>query len=237
MRRDRRVDRRERREDRRERRRALLRRILVSTFGPDRGPAGTKVVIRGRNFGPDVKVAVGGVAVDAKIKDNRIVFKVPKGAGDGAITLTGPGGRTVNVGFFDYKGKWDRKAHAKRRQERRKRARDRWLERRKRMAKTAKERREAFEAAREERARTRDERRRKRAEELRARWQRRFLAAPEVQAELALHAERKARLLRMRRLADIDAREKLVLRIEVLLDREDERHEARMELLKKTLKI
>jgi hypothetical protein len=72
---------------------------------------------------------------------------------------------------------------------------------------------------------------------MRKRWQRQFLASPEVQAEMALHAQRAARLERMRRLAEVDDREKLVVRIEILLEREDERHDRRMGFLKATLKI
>jgi hypothetical protein len=75
------------------------------------------------------------------------------------------------------------------------------------------------------------ERRREQVDALRARWAQSFLAGEEVQAELALHAERVARLERMRRLAEADDRGPLVIRVRVAIDREAERHESRMTTL------
>ncbi len=118
------------------------------------------------------------------------------------------------------------------------RARARWRTRKQNLAKAAEQRRAALKALREQRRRTRAERRRARAKALRAEWRdREFLENPQVQAEFSLHGQRKARLIRMRHLADIDAREKLVLRIEILIEKEDERHQRRMDILNRTLKI
>jgi hypothetical protein len=67
---------------------------------------------------------------------------------------------------------------------------------------------------------------------LRGRWHRAFLATPQVQAELSLHAARNARLNRMLRVASYRQDRNLIVRIRFAMSREDSRHERRMQILK-----
>ena len=55
-----------------------------------------------------------------------------------------------------------------------------------------------------------------------------MLAREEARIELAVHAERAARLARMRRLAEAGGNGGLAIRIHFLFGIEDARHEARM---------
>lgn len=218
---------------RRDRRRRFHRdRPLVTGFFPRKGKPGTRVTIRGRNFDKDATVTLGRRPVKARVDDRRIVFKVPPG-GNGDLIRVTSGRRTIPVGRFETVEGYDYAAeHRRRERERRERAEAAWKSRQAKLAKDRKARYRAWEARRAELQRTRAERRRERLAKIRERWQRAFLRDPETRAELSLHAERLARLERMRRLAERDDRGKLVIRIEILIDRENDRHERRMDALK-----
>lgn len=212
--------------------------MAVSSYYPKGGPAGTKVVIRGHHFPEGAKVMVGKKAADGvSVKPRRITFTVPKGAKDGFIRVMAKGQRLV-VGPYDYKRKRRSKADwNKLRTERRARAMKRWKERKVKMRlPPKKEARRKWLAQREEELRkSRAERRKQRLARIRAKWKVKFLSNPEVRAEMTLHAARLARLQRMRRLAAADNREKLVVRIEVLVERENNRHSRRMQVLKASI--
>src|SRR6185437_14265352 len=71
---------------------------------------------------------------------------------------------------------------------------------------------------------TREQRRAARIAEIRAQWKAAFLADPDTQAELALHAQRVAELERAKDVASITANTKLGVRIDVATARENDRH-------------
>jgi hypothetical protein len=210
-----------------------LRGPVVSGFSPLYGTPGTEVTIRGRNFGPNMKVRYEGEEVPAKVAADAIVFVVPKGKenGRGLIVIEG-GRRRLVVGQFDATRKWDAKERKRIAAEMRQRAEAAWKQRQAALAKDREARRAALEARERELAQTRAERRRERVEALRGKWEERFLAAEDAQVEIALHAERMARLDRMRRLAEADDRGNLVIRIDVAIERENQRHDLRMEAIK-----
>lgn len=223
------------RRPRRPRGRDYYRRVTtVSGYSPTYGAPGTKVVIRGRNFTPDTELLFGGQPVQPdKVTPRKIVFKAPRGSRDGMIKLrVKDRARPILVGAFDVQRKWDPREVKKRRDEQRKRAEARWQERRAKQAKKAAERRQRLAERQRELRESRAERRRQRQKRMRTKWKQALLRDSEVRAELALHAEREARLRRMLRLAEVDDRGKLVIRIEVALERENQRHENRMKALK-----
>jgi len=119
----------------------------------------------------------------------------------------------------------------KRRAEYRVRAEARWTKRRAELAKDEADRLADYEKRREERIASREQRRSERRAAIRAAWEAKFLADAQVQAELELHARRVARINRLRRLAEIKDRGKLVIRIEVVAQHEDDRHTNHMQLL------
>jgi hypothetical protein len=90
--------------------------------------------------------------------------------------------------------------------------------------------------AMEQRAATRDQRRAERVAALQAKFKRDFLADPDTQDELTLHAQRIAELTRARDVAEVAANGKLVVRIGVAQTREDERHQQRMDALEASFK-
>ena len=146
------------------------------------GTPGTEVTIRGRNFGPNLKVIFSGEEVPAKkVGGEEITFIVPKGKASGLIVLEGGGGRRkLVVGNFDTTKKWDVKARKKIAVEMKLRAEARWKERQAALAKTKEERRAAMEAKERELEQTRAERRRERVEALRGKWEHSFLASEEA---------------------------------------------------------
>ncbi len=206
----------------------------VAGYHPKHGTPGTEVTIRGRNFGPNMKVMYNGAEVPAaKTADRKITFVVPKGKGDGMIVLMGAGTRRgLVVGKFDNTRKWDPKENRRRDEELRKKAEEEWKARKATLAKNRADRMKWLREREEELAQTREERRHKRIQEIRARWQNAFLSSEQAQAEIALHAERMARLDRMRRLAEANDSGKLVVRIDIAIERENSRHDNRMETLK-----
>jgi hypothetical protein len=217
------------------------RKPVVSGYSPTRGPAGTEVTIQGRHFDDSTRVFVDGRRVrDASVSPRSITFEIPQRA-DGSIALAlraGDSRDDIIVGSFDVRERRaDRRAERERlRAERERQARERWEQRRRSLPETAEERRRRLQEEEEKLQRTREERRRAEAARLRAQWERQFLAHPQVRAELNLHAERMARLRRMLRLAEVDDHGNLVVRIEVLMERESRRHERRMAMLRAQLR-
>lgn len=212
---------------------------VVNSYFPAKGDAGTKVTINGANFNSNLEVFLGDTKIaGAKITPTTITFKVPKRASDGVITVRGAGKRRAlavgqfNVVKFDYMA--ERK---KREQERRKAAEEAWKQRQKQLAKDRAARLKALQAREAELAASREQRRAQRQAEMRARFKAAFLADEETQAEMALHAERLARLQRMLRLAEANSDGKLVVRIEIAVTRENERHDNRMAALEAAFKL
>jgi flagellar biosynthesis GTPase FlhF len=208
---------------------------VVHDFSPHQGPVGTKVTIRGKRFAPDLTVLVGDRPVKpTRITDTEIELAVPRQHGNGLIVLRGiQGRRDLVVGTFEIARQPPPRDHYKRRMdERRERAKQRWAERRAALAQSEAERQRELERQEEELQRSREQRRRERAQALREKWEQDFLAQEEVRAEMALHAERMARLARMLRLAESIDQEKLVIRIEVATETENDRHERRMNALR-----
>jgi hypothetical protein len=205
---------------------------MVSGFAPRSGPAGTEVTIRGRHLDKDLEVVLDGRPVrGARASERVITFSVPKKSDGGNIVLRRSGQPDIVVGSFEVTkqrpppGKEIAAA-------RKARAEQRWAERQAKQAAEEEARLAALRAEEEALRRSREERRRQQAAAIRAAWERQFLARPEVQAEVALNAERQARLQRMLRLAAAHGDGKLVVRVEVLIEREDERHKQRMQDLR-----
>ena len=219
---------------RRPRREWKLERPVVSSYWPARGKEGTKVMIRGRNFPNDAMVVWAGAPIRAaRVTSDQIVFQVPPGAASGLIAVRAGRRRDLAVGTFEVAAAYDPVAEAKKlEEERRKRAEAAWIERQKQLAKDRAAREAAWRQREEQRAANREQRRAERAAALRAKWDRAFLADAETQDELTLHAQRVAELVRMREVAELSGNGKLVVRIEIAQQREDERHGQRMDALK-----
>ena len=110
------------------------------------------------------------------------------------------------------------------------------MARQKQLAADRAAREEAIRKRIEKREATREARRAARIAEIRARWDREFLADPLTQDELALHAQRVADLVRMQEIADLANNQRLAVRVELAISREDSRHENRMIALKGAFK-
>jgi len=210
-----------------------LDRPVVSSFWPGKGKAGSRVVIRGRNFPADAEVIFGGQPVKAaKIEPERIMFQVPAGAGSGEILLRAGHGRPLAVGSFEVAASYDPIAEQKRiEEEQRKAAEAAWAAHQKELAKDRAARMAAIEKMRQEREASREQRRAERIAQIQAKWDRAFLADQDTQDELTLHAQRVADLTRMGEMADIAANGKLSVRVQVAREREDQRHQQRMDAL------
>ena len=211
------------------------RKPLITDYFPRLGPAGTVVTVQGRHFGDDLHITVGGTRVELKnVRRRQLEFEIPRGVeGEHLIVVRGPRGRDVVVGQFEVvKHRHPGDDRRKMWRERRTRAERRWKERQRQLAKDRAARLAELRRQEEEMAREREERRRKRREALRAKWEAQFLATADVRAEMAIHAERMARLNRMLRLAEVDGHGGLAVRIHVLMDAEDARHEQRMKDLR-----
>jgi hypothetical protein len=207
---------------------------VVSSYWPARGKEGTRILIRGKNLPKDATVLFAGQPVRAaRVTEDQITFRVPAGATSGLISVKAGRRRDLAVGMFEVVAAYDPEAEARKlEEERRRKAEAAWLERQKQLAKDRAAREAAWRQRQEERAANRESRRAQRAAALRARWDRAFLADPETQDELTLHAQRVAELVRMREVAELSNNGKLVVRIEIAQAREDERHEQRMAALK-----
>jgi hypothetical protein len=214
-------------------RRWKLERPVVSSYWPVKGKVGSKVTIRGKNFPADAQLMFAGQPIKGvKITADKIVFAIPAGAVSGAISLRAGGRRELPVGAFEVAAAYDAVAEQKRiEQEQRKAAEAAWNARQAKLAKDRAAREAAIKQRWEDMQRTREERRAKRAAEIQAKWNAAFLADAETQAELTLHAQRIAEIVRMRELADLTANAKLAVRIEVAQSREDQRHQQRMDAL------
>jgi hypothetical protein len=220
--------------DRRPPRAWKLERPVVSSYWPARGKEGTRILIRGKNLPKDAMVLFAGEPVRAaRVTEDQITFRVPAGATSGLISVKAGRRRDLAVGMFEVVAAFDPEAEARKlEEERRRKAEAAWLARQKELAKDRAAREAAWRQRQEERAANRESRRAERAAKLRARWDRAFLADPETQDELTLHAQRVAELVRMREVAELSNNGKLVVRIEIAQAREDERHEQRMAALK-----
>jgi hypothetical protein len=206
---------------------------IVIDFWPREGAVGTEVTIQGRRFTPQVQIVFGNDVIEPLRRDtNLLTFVVPRHRGRAPIALRGTGWRDMPVGSFQVSGR-DGQRERDRWREGRQRAAERWwAERQRRLARSAAEREAAMRAEEERLAREREARRKKRRATLRARWEQRLLAQADVRAELALHAERSARLERMQRLAEAGDYGSLSVRIRLLVEYEDARHQQRMDDLK-----
>jgi hypothetical protein len=205
----------------------------VIDFWPREGAVGTEITIQGRRFTPETEVLFGDAVIPTTRRaENLLTFVVPRSRGQALISLRGAGWRDVPVGIFEVSGRNAERERERWREERRREAERWWAERQRNIARDEAEREQALRAEEERMAREREERRRERRERLRARWEQRLLAYPDVRAELALHAERSARLERMSRLAEAGDYGPLVVRIRVLIEYEDARHQQRMDDLK-----
>jgi hypothetical protein len=206
---------------------------VVSSFWPIKGKAGARVMIRGKNFPADAQVLFAGAQVTgAKITPDTITFMVPPNAVTGTIAVRAGGRRPIAVGGFEVAASYDAAAEAKRIEEERRRAAEAaWAAQQAKAAKDRAGRLAAIEERRRDQERTRDQRRRDRIAELQTRWERAFLADAETQAELTLHAQRAAELVRMHDIAEIKGDGKLAVRIEMAQANESDRHTQRMTAL------
>jgi len=217
--------------DHREHREWKLERPTVSSYWPAKGKAGTRVVIRGRNFAPDTQVMWGPDPVAAaKVKDDFIEFQVPPTATSATILLKARG-RDLIVGNYEV-ANYDADAEARRiAAEREAAAQQAWAAQQARYAKDEAARRAAMEQHWQEMEANREQRREQRLQEIRAKWQAAFLADADTQDELTLHAQRVAELTRAKDVATVSNNQKLGVRIDVALAKENDRHEQRMAAL------
>lgn len=207
-----------------------MREPVVSDFGPRQGKAGATVVIRGQRLAGDILFGDQVVKATAGA-DGELTFVVPALTGTVQVALRRPGKPDLAVGSFEFAAQAP-PSRIEIRKRWKQQAEKEWLERRKQLARTVAERVAAMKAHEEEMARDREQRREQRLAQIRARWERAFLAGEDVQAELALHAERMARLDRMQRLAEANDSAALVIRIRIAIAQEDDRHDLRMKDLR-----
>ena len=216
-----------------------LERPTVSSYWPTKGKAGTKVVIHGVYFPAYASVLFGGKkVVGALVTPTTIEFLVPGDyTGTGDIAIDRGHGRPLAVGTFEVAAGFDWAAEQKRMDdERRKHAEAEWNEQQKAWAKDKAAREAAFHQREQELEQTRDHRREQRMQEIRAKWNAAFLADADTQDELTLHAQRLAELQRMRDVASVNADAKLGVRIDVAQQKENDRHDQRMQALEAAFK-
>jgi IPT/TIG domain len=206
---------------------------IIIDYWPRHGSVGTEVTIHGRRFGSQLQVLFGNqVITPSRRADNFLTFKVPRHRGDAFVSLRVSGWRDLPVGRFDVSGR-NAELERERRAEARRLAAQRWWQARQRqIARNAAAREAALRAEEARLAREREARRKRRIAELRRRWEQRFLVQQDVRVELALHAERNARLERMLRLAEAGDFGPLAIRIRMMVDFEEMRHQQRMDDLK-----
>jgi hypothetical protein len=203
-------------------------RPTVSSYWPDKGKAGSRVVVHGRNFSQETRVMWGPDEVRAaKVQDDRIEFRVPDSATSATIILKN-GGRDLIVGNFEV-ANYDADADARRIEtERQAAAQAAWTASQSRMAKDAAARQAALDQHWNELDGNREQRRQQRVQEIRAKWQAAFLGDPDTQDELTMHAERVAELTRAKDVAGVTNNQKLGIRIDIALAKENDRHDQRM---------
>lgn len=206
---------------------------IVTDFWPREGAVGTEVTIKGRRFTRETQVVFGDQPVRTNFRDSNLVtFVVPRSRGGELISLRGAGWREVPVGVFQVSNRDAERERERWREQSRREAERWWAERQRQLARDAAERERLLREEEARLEREREKRRRERRERLRARWEQRLLAQADVRAELALHAERIARLERMSRLAEAGDYGSLVVRVRFLMEYEDARHQRRMDDLK-----
>jgi hypothetical protein len=210
-----------------------LDRPTVSSYWPTKGKDGTRVVIRGQNFPADAQILWGPTPVmGAKVEPEKIVFQVPAGAQSATILIKRDRGHDLVVGNFEV-ANIDEAVEAKRLDAQRvAAAQAAWAQSQSQLAKDQAARQAALDADYQKRDTDREQRRAARMEEIRQKWQAAFLADPDTQAELTLHAQRVAELARAKDLAGVSANSKLGVRIDVATQRENDRHDQRMAALK-----
>ncbi|MEO6772218.1 MAG: IPT/TIG domain-containing protein [Kofleriaceae bacterium] len=208
-----------------------IERPTVSSYWPDKGKAGSRVIVRGRNFDPDTKVMFGPEEVRAaRVKDDMIEFQIPPNATTSTILLK-THGRDLIVGNYEV-ANFDAEAEARRIEaERQVAARSAWAAQQSKYAKDEAARRAAYDHRWQEMDADRDQRRDQRVDEIRKKWQAAFLGDPDTQDELTLHAQRVADLTRAKDVASVSNNQKLGVRIDVALAKENDRHERRMSAL------
>jgi hypothetical protein len=221
----------------RPRREWKLERPVVGSYWPIKGKAGSRVVIRGKNFTSDTTVIWAGQPLrGARVKDDEIAFVIPTGAASGQIAVK-VGARMLPVGAFEVAADYDAAAElAKREAEARKAAEAAVAARNRALAADRAARRAAIQKAIDDRIASRAQRREQRLAELRGKWDRAFLADAETLDELTLHAQRVADLLRLGEIAQLAGNSNAEVRIEVLTSREEARHDQRMQTLKANFK-
>jgi len=207
---------------------------VVSSYWPTKGKIGTKIVVRGHNFPTDGTVVWGDQEIKgAKVTADELVFEVPAGAASGTIMLrTGHERRPLAIGAFEVAASYDYAAEQKRMDdERRKAAEAAWAAQQAKFSKDRAARQGEVEKRWHDMDESRESRRKERLAEIKAKWDAAFLADPDTQAELTLHAQRVAEITRMHDVAEINGDAKLGVRIHVAADREGARHDARMAAL------
>ena len=210
-----------------------LDRPYVSSYWPAAGKVGTKIHIEGGNFPANIAVLWNDSPIKAvEVKPDVIAFRVPVGATTGEIALQREHGRPLPIGMFQV-STVDPEIEARKAEEaRRKAAEAAWAEHEKEIAHDQAARRAAWERQQQEWDASRDQRREQREEAIRAKWNAAFLADPDTQAELTLHAQRVAELQRAREIADLKNDGKLGVRVDVATSKENDRHDQRMAALK-----
>jgi hypothetical protein len=213
-------------------------RPAILGFGPAKGEPGDKIIVRGKNLTPDIQVVWNDQVIPATVRaaDGEIGFQIPKGATTAAVYLRGGKlRRDLAVGTIEV-AKYDRNEWKHHDDERRAAAEAAWKARSDKFAKDRAARDAELARQQAELDKSRDERRRAYLAEVAAKFQAAFLADPETQEELALHAKHVAELGRMQRIAADLADQKLGVRIEIAERKENERHDTRMAALKAAFK-
>jgi hypothetical protein len=213
-----------------------LDRPVVSSYFPMKGDPNTKVVIRGENFAPGTTVVWGGSAITgAHVSANEITFSIPKDAKSGTIALRATGRPDLAVGGFEV-AHFDPADVKKAESGRQLTAENTWKDRQKTIAKDRAARDAELVKQEHELETSRAQRRTQQMAEVRTKWQSFVLTDPDIQAEMTLHSQRVAELERIDRLATARADGKLVVRAQVAITKENDRHEQRMATLQNALK-
>jgi len=212
-----------------------LDRPVVYGWTPAKGEPGETITIHGRNLA-ELQVVWGDQVIPGAVRDDGISFKIPRGAATGLVSLRGGKlHRDLAVGTIEV-AKYDRGEWKHQDDERRAAAEAAWRERAASIAKDRAARDAALQRQEQELAASREQRRRAYLAEVAAKFEHAFLADPETQSELALHAQRASDLARMQRLADDLNDQKLGVRIEIATRKENQRHDNRMAALKAAFK-
>ena len=210
-----------------------IERPTIASYWPTKGKPGTRVTIKGLNIPNDASVVFDGKRImGAMVKPTLVAFQIPPDATNGMIAIHTAHGRDLAVGSFEVKAGYDAEAEAKKLEaERQKAAQAAWAAQQSKLAKDRAARQAAIEQREQERAANREQRREQRVAEIRAKWQAAFLADPNTQDELTLHAQRVAELTRMKDMAELTANAKVGVRVDIAMQKENDRHQQRMQAL------